>query len=69
MNKPQRPPAIDKLRSVSHFNTVLGALNRQGYQESRSRLEYEENRTHLLNLYRLHQRTQDKVRLYPLPPD
>jgi hypothetical protein len=41
---------------------------RQGYEESRSRLEYEENRTHLLNLYRQHQR-KDKVRLYPLPPD
>ena len=65
----QRPPAIDKLRSVTHFNTVLGALMRQGYQESRSRLEYEENRTHLLNLYHQRQRTQDKVRLYPLPPD
>ena len=68
MNNPQRPPAIDKLRSVNHFNTVLGVLKRQGYQESRSRLEYEENRTHLLNLYhRHHQRTQEKVRLYPLP--
>jgi len=69
MNNAQKSPAIDKLRSVTHFNTVLGALKRQGYQESRSRLEYEENRTHLLELYRLHQRTQDKVRLYPLPPD
>lgn len=47
MNTTHKPVAIAKLQAVTRFNTILWALMQQGYQESRSRLDYEENRRYL----------------------